>query len=387
MTFTTNEHNGHNGHNNLWAGDTTEPEALSLYQYTGTGNSEPSLVGVKNNGLLSGSPVNAGAELISDCGTILGSGTEATGSMYNAVSEDGETVFFTALHSGRSDTCTTPAVNELYARIKQSQTVDISEPKLPAGECSAGGPCSGAAPEPAAFQGASEDGKRVFFESEQPLVNGAPAAGEKLYEATLEATSEGSTVISQLANLSADPTSGQSPEVQGVVRVSEDGSHVYFVARSVLAGRNHEGHEPQAGADNLYVSEPVPAHPGESQTAFIATLLTPAEEATLAAKEAEEASGVAKQAEAIAERESNEILLKYESGEIELQHALELLAEAGERETEFIARTTGTRGPSGTLSEDRSVWQSKDKRPAQATPDGRYLLFPSSAHLSSDDEK
>ena len=39
----------------------------------------------------------------------------------------------------------------------------------------------------------------------------------------------------------------------GVARVSEDGSHVYFVAEGQLTGANREGREPMAGAPNLYV--------------------------------------------------------------------------------------------------------------------------------------
>ena len=46
----------------------------------------------------------------------------------------------------------------------------------------------------------------------------------------------------------------------------------------------------------------------------------------------------------------------------------------------------GTRGPSGTLAQDRSVWQLADSREAQATAEGRFLVFPSSEDLTAGDE-
>ncbi len=56
--------------------------------------------------------------------------------------------------------------------------------------------------------------------------------------------------------------------MQGVVRISEDGSHVYFVARGVLASNaNAEGQTAVQGADNLYVSDT-----GAHETRFVGEL-------------------------------------------------------------------------------------------------------------------
>jgi hypothetical protein len=55
------------------------------------------------------------------------------------------------------------------------------------------------------------------------------------------------------------------------VAVSPDGSHVYFVARGVLAGVNSEGRAPVEGADNLYLYERDGAYPA-GRRVFIATL-------------------------------------------------------------------------------------------------------------------
>ena len=378
------------GHSNLWPGDTTmEGESLYEYVYRGAPAAEPMLVGVSNPGPL---VKDAEANVISRCGTQLGASSEgimgASRDTYNAVSKDGETVFFTA--RACSDEPGEPAVNELYARVGRSKTVAISEPSLPAGECTSPEPCFGATPKEAIFQGASENGERVFFLSEQALVNGAPSTGVKLYEARLE----GST-ISQLVDVSADPTPGQSPEAQGVVRVSENGERIYFVARGVLSGKDTVvGREPgeaeaEAGADNLYVYEPNPAHPGSSYTVFVARLLTTpeskllttpeeSEESTLSAEESKEEGEVSTLAESRGEAAFDEALSHGASGE----EAFAVYIEVEAREDHNLV---GTLGPRGTLAEDTSVWSVDDGRPAQATADGHFLLFSSSADLTPGD--
>jgi hypothetical protein len=377
----------YSGRGNLWPGDTTNEEAASLYEYVGTGNAAPTLVGVSDGSTVVGGVTLPAGQQISRCGTKLGSGGEGINGVsrdtYNAVSEDGEKVFFTA--RACSDGPGEPAVDELYARVGQSKTVAISEPSLPAGECTSPEPCSTATPREAIFQGASENGERVFVLREQSLVNGAPAAGIKLYEARLE----GSTV-SQLVDVSADPTSGQSPEVQGVVRVSEDGGRVYFVAKGKLAGINAEDKEPEAGADNLYVYEPEPADPGGYHTVFVAKLLTTpestllttpeeSEESTLKEEETKEEGEVGERAEKVALRAFEEAT---EHG-VEFEKALEIYTQVKERQEKLLRGTLGT---AGTLAEDQSVWKSEDRRPAQATPDGNFLVFPSSADLAAGDE-
>ncbi len=402
------------GRSDLWDGDTTNMPGPSLYEYvyTGAEDSEPVLVGVKNKGLLKGGGhVNEGAELISDCGTVLGSDTlqptrTTSGSMYNAVSASGEMVFFTSFACAGG-----PEVNELYARVNGERTVAVSEPVLPGGamgECAGSEPCHGAKEQAGVFEGASEDGRRVFFLSEQPLVNGASAEGMKLYEERLE----GAGVV-QIVDVSNLGIAGVNPEVQGVVRSSEDGERVYFVAKGKLAGsdriagREHETEEPVQGADNLYVYEPDPAHPGAYRTVFVATLLTPGEEATLTTEETEERAGINARGEKLFtfelepaehehERTEAEILQRFEKGEITIERAFELLKEAEktlteaeeaavEKERAFIEDTVGTLGPSGTLPEDRRVWQEEDARPVQATPSGSVLVFPSSARLTPGD--
>lgn len=240
----------------LWPGDTTAqnngPGLFSLYEYTGTMKSEPKLVGVRNGKALRN---NSEAELISQCGASLGFPREGkfifaeAAESYNAISEDGSRVFFTAGRCPEVGMGTGPQVNELYARTAGTTTTAISEPsKIDCSACEAGGPLA-----EGIFQGASKDGSKVFFLSTQPLLEGAE--GNNLYEYNFDAT-EGNRV-----KLIAS-------DVEGVSRVAGDGSRVYFVAQSELSKAvNPMGNLAQTGADNLYVY-----NTDTSRTAFVGSL-------------------------------------------------------------------------------------------------------------------
>jgi hypothetical protein len=251
------------GEGQVWPGDATLSGSPSLYEYSGVGSQEPTLVGVKNTGPLNGEPhVNEGAELVSDCGTELGGGKR--GSMYNAISADGSVVYFTALHGS----CTTPPVDEVYARIGASRTIPISEARSE--ECT--GACAVAEPRAGVYQGASEDGAKVFFTTEQPLLNSDRDHTNDLYEAVLGEA--GVTHLSLISKGDAtDGSPGAGAGVIGVARVSADGSHVYFAAKGVLtATNNNYGAKAEAGGYNLYVVDTA-----TGSTTFIATLVTTAE--------------------------------------------------------------------------------------------------------------
>ena len=238
----------------FWPFDTTVPGYEDLYEFVGTGNTAPMLVGVNDEG-----------SLISNCGTDLGAST----SQHNAMSGDGDTVFFTALaHKEGAYTCSGPSVDELFARIGNGQpdahTVAISEPSPM--DCSACKTGAGAR-RPATFQGASVDGSKVFFTTEQPLLGEDTSAN--IYEYDFHAP-PGERVV----RVSGGDSTVSSPtaEVEGVTRISEDGSHVYFVARGVLTQTpNGQGQVAHAGDNNLYVFERDAQYPA-GRTAFIAAL-------------------------------------------------------------------------------------------------------------------
>ncbi len=246
----------------LWPGDTTRESNESLYEHAGFDASEPKLVGVRNSGPLDS---NTEAELIGECGVSAGA-ANGRGAR-NAISADGSIVFFTP--TGADDYACggiQPPVDELYARIDGQKTVDISEPILPPGtHCTEA--CAAATHTDAVFQGASDDGRKVFFLTAQPLRNSDSDTQTDLYEAELEGEGAGAHVA-KLVQVSHDPTPGQPAQALGVAQVSEDGARVYFVARGVLTtARNGLGQEAEAGGNNLYVYDT-----STQQTGFVAAL-------------------------------------------------------------------------------------------------------------------
>jgi hypothetical protein len=206
------------------------------------------LVGVRNADGPHGEP----EPLSTGCYTDLGfQNYGAPRSALNAVSVDGESVFFTTCIDGNKSS------GQLFVRLGGSKTIEVSRPL--AEKCEEV-PCGGAAKRAgASFVGASEDGSRVFFMSRQPLMPGDTDVSNNLYLAGIDCAEDnpgcgvGEREVVSLRRVSAG-VSGESAEVQGVVRVAADGSRVYFVARGVLGeGGNGEGGAPVKGADNLYV--------------------------------------------------------------------------------------------------------------------------------------
>ena len=145
------------------------------------------------------------------------------------------------------------------------------------------------------FEKASRDGSKVFFSSPQQLVDGAKqdpdpedgavdsgepvsapnkgcedtkgANGCNLYEYDLGEDPVTKKPVG-LVLISGAESPGVEPKVQGVAAVSEDGSHVYFVAKGELTSKpNTEGDHAVEGETNLYVRDTV-----TGTTAFIATL-------------------------------------------------------------------------------------------------------------------
>jgi hypothetical protein len=247
-----------------WSFDKTASGG-TLYEYVGveqpdeTEEREPDLVGVEGG--------RGSTALIGRCGTRMGSSSteeEPLGSVYNAISASGQRVFFTVIGADH-DACgfPQPPVDELFIREEapfpppsttapEMRTLPLSCPPAPPSPCA-----------DANFEGASRDGSKAFFTSTGKLVEGASedrasgsaqecsatipgAGGCNLYEDEL--SSAGAQRLVLLSAGSADP------EVQGVARISEDGSHVYFVAKGKLtAAPNALGHSALAGDDNLYV--------------------------------------------------------------------------------------------------------------------------------------
>jgi hypothetical protein len=222
--------------------------------------------------------------LITDCGAILGSGTWSTvgHTAFHAVSSDGSKIFFETNPGSveslfyPSPWCTFgPPVREIFARVNDSQTTPISEPSV--AYCPEINPSSGPGPnggpfgtnalcKSAQFEGASMDGSKVFFTTTQAEVPGDADTTNDLYEYDFARPAGQNLVEVSAGDATAGTPGSEHADVKGVVRISDDGSHVYFVAQGVLTTTpGPEDQTAQNGADNLYVYD-------EGTTKFIGEL-------------------------------------------------------------------------------------------------------------------
>jgi hypothetical protein len=209
--------------------------------------------------------VQSDGEPISPCGAYLGSQLrlEEEDAEDGAVSTDGSKIFFTAPVGCPAKKGEAPPAPELYMRSGE-ETIEVSAPEEGAPE--------NKATHEAVFLGAAADGSRVFFTSEGELTaNDAGIHDTELYEYDTE--------MGKLTRVSAGDSGDATGDVVPIgarlvgvggsslkqVVVSGDGSHVYFIARGVLAPANTEGVSPVEGEENLYVYDTL-----TGRTAFIA---------------------------------------------------------------------------------------------------------------------
>ncbi len=253
---------------NDWPFDkTVEGTVGSIYEYSGTENPAPILIGVEGE--------KNSSQLIGLCGTEFGGGASA--SEYNAISSSGETIFFTVDPVGWFGCeAAAPRKSEIYARINGSltspepaTTVHISASKCSCGEESGKN-----------FEGASENGQKVFFTSTQKLTSEADAVdGAASGDAAKESGCAAIPVGQGGCNLYEYDFAGgagqrlravsEGGEVLGVSAIAENGQRVYYVSRNALhdAGTNEYGQAPQNEQPNLYVHVTT-----SNETHFIATL-------------------------------------------------------------------------------------------------------------------
>lgn len=193
----------------------------------------------------------------------------------SGMSANGSVVFFHVPAEGCSPG--DPAVSEIFARIDAGEpgarTVAISEPsKADCEACDTAEAAQKAAPaEPEDIDGASADGSRVFFTTSQPLLGSTAETSANIYEYDFDAPSASSeNPDGRIIRITSGEWGHEGAQVQGVVKVSEDGSHVYFVAAGRLEGAsNQDGESPKEGESNLYVFQRDAKFP-DGQLSFIA---------------------------------------------------------------------------------------------------------------------
>jgi hypothetical protein len=245
----------------------------SLYEYVGTGNNAPILVAVSGGA--------GSTDLISKCGSVAGASSNSV--LPGTMSANGRVLYFTALAcaSGTGVNSSTPVpANAVYARIDQARTVKISE-RSPTSCTSVA--CQSSPAATARFEGASQDGSRAFFMSTQQLTDEASEDGHVAKgQGCAEISEENGCNLYEydfadpagpsLVDASAGDVSGHGPRVQGVMGISSDGSHIYFVAKGVLSiTPNNQGEAAKDGKNNVYVFERDAQHP-KGQITFVATL-------------------------------------------------------------------------------------------------------------------
>jgi hypothetical protein len=241
-----------------------------LYEITDLGGETPDLqlVDVDNNGNMVGpeSPTSIGAVPEDQAAEAAGGGTS-----YQAVSEDGSKIYFTATPNASNSFGSSTNVQTIFARVDGTSTVDVSNPSPSActrctQEAEEGKPENSEA-KPATFEGASLDGSKVFFTTSQQLVNADTDATSDLYEYDFNKPS-GQRIVQVSGGGAGDLTPGTGANGGSIVSLSEAGSHAYFVAEGVLTTLpNGLGQTAVAGSQNLYGFDTE-----TNQTKFVATL-------------------------------------------------------------------------------------------------------------------
>ena len=231
-----------------------------LVELVGTDDEQPRPVSVDN----AGNPISSGG---STCARYAGLGEGgqpfATETANQAISRDGRVVFFTAgCQSG---------IPQVWARINGTTSVDASASECTRTASDPGGTCN--APAAATFEGDATDGSRVYFTTTQQLVNGDTDQTNDLYACDIPpGTPAPVGLANPCASLSEVSGAASGADVEDVIRVCDDGSRVYFVAKGVLAANLDANEQPAVPGDhNLYVWEKDAAHP-TGTTRFIARL-------------------------------------------------------------------------------------------------------------------
>jgi hypothetical protein len=148
------------------------------------------------------------------------------GGRVHPVSADGRRIFFSA-----APACDEP--EQVYVRQDGAQTIDLSTSRCTRPDCNA--------PQSVVFSGATADGAQVLLTTGRQLIDDDTDDTQDLYVRRL---SDGA-----LRRISEGPTGRPANVSSPIVRASDDGRRVYFMANGALVpGMGDTG-------DNLYLSD------------------------------------------------------------------------------------------------------------------------------------
>jgi hypothetical protein len=210
------------------AGETSQ----ELLEYVGTGG-EPRVVSVNNEG-----------KELDSCGASWGEGGHAA-----FFSQNGNSIVFAQVAcEGRP--------SAVYARVNGETTVELSSSDCTRTSGDLGGVCN--APANAGFAGISPDDSVTYFTTAQQLLNSDIDQGQDLYACLLPpGTITPQQSVNPCPTLEPISVTGTAAgaNVEQVLDVSKDGSHVVFTASGVLTGTstNGDGQHAVEGARNMYM--------------------------------------------------------------------------------------------------------------------------------------
>jgi hypothetical protein len=157
----------------------------------------------------------------------------------------------------------TPNPYGIFARAGASPPLQLNVSTTP--QCTAGNPCFESQPTLPIYDTVSSDGRRVWFTTKQPLVNADTDETNDLYVAKLNPGGELEELLLASAGEATQthPAPGTGADLgedgvggtrDGVLAVSEDGTHAAFESPAVLSeDPNALGQKPVRHANNVYV--------------------------------------------------------------------------------------------------------------------------------------
>jgi hypothetical protein len=228
------------------------PASDRIYEISGAGGASPAmtLAAEVPLGLSSGEPYGHRT------GCTINGAFGINEELSRLISSDGATLFYSdPVEEVAGADCGegTPNPIDIFARTGEAAPVQLNVPL--AAQCHSPSPCANSEPLSASYNSASEDGSRVWFTTNQPLVDSDTDSTNDLYVAMLENGQLTELVQASAGEANPDhPTSGSGAEVSDVLGVSADGTHTAFESPAVLTTHENALHQSAVqGARNVYI--------------------------------------------------------------------------------------------------------------------------------------